>query len=50
MPVNAFMTWSQLQPNGLLRRQNLDLQFYRDCVPNGTNGTIITGNPVVVSK
>jgi len=48
--INAFMRWSQLQPNGLFRHQNFDLQFYRDCTPNGTsNKTIITGNPIVVS-
>jgi len=48
VPVNAFMIWSQLQPNGLFRHQNFDLQIYRDCTPNnGTNNKmVITGNTI----
>ena len=51
MPENTFIAWSQLQPNGLFRNQNFDLQFYRDCTPNRTNNrTIITGDILVSTK
>ena len=39
--VNVTLRWSQFQRSGKLITISYDLQFYRSCVSNNTNSSII---------